>query len=282
MKKNMNEKVIRKSNITLLIISLIFLFISIFIGKGMGDFVPTELCSILVLYYSIVSIFVKNNKKLIYKLGIIESIIMILFIVLDKSVFVLIYFLLGIIFLVENIMYNIYLNSNKYKDSSKLKSFILIIIPFLISGILFIHSEIQSRNIINNLDVINSKKELIDSVDIVEDSINSNITNSVNARDLEIKFKQKNVNTTSLISLDILKNNNYKCTAYTNLTWNEYSDESYYNYIINIDEYEDKDSIEYYKHNEIGLDNFYTGKTYISCKGKYNYQTNGFNENLLK
>ena len=94
MKELINEKMIKKSNITLLIISVIFLLVSIIIGNGSEEFVPTELCSVIVLYYSIVYIFNNKSKNFVFKLGIVESISMMLFILLDRSLFIIIYFLL--------------------------------------------------------------------------------------------------------------------------------------------------------------------------------------------
>lgn len=274
------EKLLKGSNITLLIISIVLLIVSIFIGRGSEDFVPTELCSAIIIYYSIVSILNKNNKTLIFKLGVMESIIMILFILFNRSLFLIVYFILGILYLIENIRYNIYLKNTKYKDSTKDKNNILMFLPYILGALIlvvwFIYFVVNTRVIIKNSNTIKSQQDLKDIVTTEEKNINEAIVNSENAYKLGIKYNQDKIDTTKLISSKILKNNNYKCNAYTNITWEDSAEESYFNYVISFGGNENKNNAEYSKYHNVSLEKFYTGKTYISCNGKYEYKTTGY------
>ena len=106
--KNINyyRILLHKDNIVLLVIAIIFSIILVSLSFS-EESVPPFLVSIMVAIVSIILICnKKKNKKFVGILGIITSCIMILnFVLEDRSTFGFIYLFLGIFYLIHSILY---------------------------------------------------------------------------------------------------------------------------------------------------------------------------------
>lgn len=224
----------------------------------------------------------KQNTKLKY-LTIIANILSLLFVIgliSEDMTTRIIIFATIIVINVINIIFCVFLNKKYSKSTLVYITMIISILAVLINGLILIDdvgSEIHKKR------KYNSEAYTVERCQNTENAINNKITLLQNLTSLNIPIGENtivqlddylaldNVSWIDVIDLQELEKDGYVCDGYTILNWNSNLD---------ITDYSEVSSKMSYPFN---MRNYFNKvETYIKCSGKYNYQTSGFNNNLLK
>lgn len=219
----------------------------------------------------------RQNSNLKY-LTIIPNILALLFIfgmIQDDIMTGIIIFVCAVIINIINVILCIGYNK-KYKDSVLVYITMAIsILAILINGI-FLVDDIGTK--INKVNKQDSQEYVIDVCKHAEESINSDITNYKALKSLNVNLGENAIislndysNYRNYDYLKELKEKDYNCDGYIVLNWKSN---------LGISSYDD---VTRGVLTSIDMKNYFeTANTYINCSGAYTYQTNGFNNNLLK
>lgn len=178
---------------------------------------------------------------------------------------------------IANIIFCIILHNKKIKSAFTYIILVISILLALLSGMFVIDDVGQ---IVRKNNKYNSEEYVTETCQSLEKNIEKNITLLYNLTALNIEIgKNAIVSLDDYLNLDMLykhdgleelKENDYTCDGYIVLDWNSNLD------IVSYHDVTDKLEYPYDM-----KDYFSDVKSYISCTGKYNYQTNGFDENII-
>lgn len=224
----------------------------------------------------------KEDSKLKY-LTLIPNILALLFvfgIMQNEMTSRIIIFSVVIVVNIMNVIFCIFLNKKYNKSILTYMAMIISILVILINGVILIDdvgSEIHKKQKYNSEEYAverckNTEKAINDKITLLENltSLNVNIGEDTIIQ-LDDYLALDNVNWIDVVDLQELEKEGYVCDGYTTLNWNTNLD---------ITSYDDVSSKLSYPFN---MKNYFSNiETYIKCSGKYNYQTTGFNDNLLK
>ncbi len=175
---------------------------------------------------------------------------------------------------VANIIICIILNHKKIKS---ILVYIMLVISIMITLFVGVFIIENVRITIRNNNYYNSEKFLIENAKYAEETLHDSVTLPENLKKLNIDVSKKNIVTlseflkaisTPVHSIDSLEEEGYTCDGYVILKFKETADIDYYYSIIN-DKY------------IVSMENFFDVNVYLSCSGKYEYQTKGFDSKLL-
>ncbi len=228
-------------------------------------------------------IVVKNSKmKYLSLMPIIISIILAIFgIVFGQSLIGISWCSMAILVInIANIIFCIILHNKKVKSALMYVMLAMSIMITLFSS-LFLIDDIG--HIIHKNQKYNSIEYIFDKCENAENEVEKKITLLENLTALKVNIGENviislddylNLDTlysTDVINLKELKDNGYTCDGYIILKWNNNLDIASY--------YDVTDKLSYPYNMK---DYFSTVKTYIRCTGKYNYQTDDFDDTKLK
>lgn len=260
---------------------IVYILLGIFLGIHAFFYLKKFGNSYIQLDYSS-EVIVKNKKaKYISLIPILITIILVVLGIKFNQPLIGISWCSILIFLVNivNIVLCIILHHKKIQSILVYMMLVLSIMIALFSGV-FLIDEIGQNIRKNNYN--NSESYLIDKCKNIENTINDDISLLENLISLNVNIGENDVvelddylalDTVSwidIVDLQELKEDGYVCDGYIILDWE--SD-------LDITSYDDVSSKLPYPFN---MKNYFKNiKTYIKCNGKYSYQTNGFNEDIV-
>ena len=260
---------------------IVYILLGIFLGIHAFFYLKKFGNSDIQLDYSS-EVIVKNKKaKYVSLIPILITIILVILGIKFNQPLIGISWCSILIFLVNivNIVLCIILHHKKIQSILVYMMLVLSIMIALFSGV-FLIDEIGQNIRKNNYN--NSESYLIDKCKNIENTINDDISLLENLISLNVNIGENDVvelddylalDTVSwidIVDLQELKEDGYVCDGYIILDWE--SD-------LDITSYDDVSSKLPYPFN---MKNYFKNiKTYIKCNGKYSYQTNGFNEDIV-
>lgn len=180
---------------------------------------------------------------------------------------------------IANIIFCIILHNKKIKSAFMYIMLAISIMITLFSGLFVIDK------IVNNIKwtkYYNSEKFLIEYTKDAEKELQYDITRAENLKKLNIDISKENVITLDdflsvmstnkyIYSINRLEEKGYSCNGYAILKFKNTADKDYYNSVLNEELNDNTD-----------MNRFFDVNTYIRCTGKYNYQTDDFDDTKLK